>query len=135
MTGTDGSHPRSLLHIHGWPCPCCPYCPRRPTLPWALPLAPHSAPPEPALGAQPCWVRPGPSACARVFPRVPRDAGPEAGFGEGHADTAWPEPSSVQPGLSLACFVFALSQEYFAEGEEFASAFFTRNGPCKSLLE
>lgn len=70
--------------------------------------------------------------CSPGFPGTP---GPKPGFGEGHADPAWPEPLSVQLGLSLACFVFALSQGYFAEGEEFASAFFTRNGPCKSLLE
>ena len=32
-----------------------------PPLSWALPLTPHSAPPEPALGAQTCWARPGPA--------------------------------------------------------------------------
>lgn len=106
-----------------------------PPLPWALPLTPHSAPPEPALGTQTCWVRPGParpgpSASARVSPGFPGTRGPRPGFGEGHADTVWPEPLSGQLGLSLACLVFALSQGYFAVGQEFASAFFTRNGPC-----
>lgn len=80
-------------------------------------------------------ARPGPSASALVSPGFPGTRGPRPGFGEGHAYTAWPEPLSGQLGLSLACLVFALSQGYFAVGQEFASAFFTRNGPCKSLFE
>lgn len=59
--------------------PAVGIAPVDPPLPRVLPFAPHSAPPEPALGAQ-TWVRPGPSAGARVFPRVPGDAGPEAGL-------------------------------------------------------
>lgn len=116
VAGTDGSRPRSPVHIQGGPEPCCRYRPRAPPLPRAFPLAPLSALPKLALGAQTGWAWLGLSPRAEVAIPVPGDAGLEAWWWGG---TRWHclARAHLGPAWSVASlFCFALSQGFFAKG-------------------